>query len=64
MSALPFAPNWISCPGSSISDRMKELNISDADMAEKLNITLEDINRLIAGLEKITIEKANRISAG
>lgn len=62
MSNLPFAPDWISHPGLSISDRMEELKISEIEMAEKLDVTLEEINSLMAGFGRITPERASRIS--
>lgn len=44
-----FDPDWVSPPGDTIADILKEKNWSEADLAKWLSWSLPDVKRLIQG---------------
>src|SRR4051812_41448339 len=57
-----FEPNWASFPGETISDVLREKNISIESFTKKMNCTTGYIQGLLSGQEKITTEIAARLA--
>jgi HTH-type transcriptional regulator/antitoxin HigA len=56
-----FTPTWISPPGETIADLIKEEGWSQADLARRLGYTLKDLGLLIDGKAPITEETALKL---
>lgn len=57
-----FNPNWVSAPGETISDILKERGWSVTDLACKLNQTTSFCEDLLKGKEEITDNLAERLA--
>ena len=62
MTSTPFCPNWISPPGDTILDALKERSISPERFAELMGCSIEDVHALLFGHSTITISMARRLS--
>jgi plasmid maintenance system antidote protein VapI/Zn-dependent peptidase ImmA (M78 family) len=60
-STSNFQPNWVSPPGDTISDILKERNISHEDFAKSMGESFEFITELIHGVIPITQNIADKI---
>lgn len=57
-----FRPDWISAPGDSINQILKQRDISISEFAHDLGESVDKVNDLIKGHAKITPEIAQRLS--
>ena len=56
-----FCPDWASSPGDTISDILRERNISKFEFAKQLGQTPEDTTNLLEGRAAITIALARQL---
>jgi HTH-type transcriptional regulator/antitoxin HigA len=56
-----FRPNWISPPGDTINDLLRERGIALAEFADRMGQTLERVTELVQGRSTITIRVARRL---
>ena len=56
-----FRPDWVSPPGDTIADLMKERGWSQAELARRLGLSPKRLNRLIKGKVLLTDETALRL---
>jgi plasmid maintenance system antidote protein VapI/Zn-dependent peptidase ImmA (M78 family) len=61
MKNKPFRPDWISAPGDSINEILKERNITFSDFAMQINESVEMLNDLIEGRAEITPQMAQKL---
>jgi plasmid maintenance system antidote protein VapI len=61
MATKEFYPNWASAPGDTISDILRERDITEKDFAEQIGYTLEETNDLLEGRSTITLAKARQL---
>jgi HTH-type transcriptional regulator/antitoxin HigA len=61
-SEMGFQPNWFAPPGATISALLEERDISIESLAGIANKTLDDVSRLICGVEPLTTEWAQILS--
>jgi plasmid maintenance system antidote protein VapI len=57
-----FKPDWKSSPGDTINDILEERRWSLLSFAQKMRMSLDDVNRLIDGSIPITPWVADRLS--
>ncbi|MDR1423071.1 MAG: helix-turn-helix domain-containing protein [Azoarcus sp.] len=57
----PFAPDWVSPPGDSISDIAEERGWTQAELARRLGYTEKHVSQLINGKVPLTIDAAQRL---
>jgi HTH-type transcriptional regulator/antitoxin HigA len=62
MAANEFCPNWISAPGDTIMDILRERNLSTSDLASRLEQSDSQISELLEGRSTITIGLARRLN--
>ncbi len=58
-----FQPDWVSPPGETIAEILEQRNLSPTTFAERIGRTSEEIQGLIRGDEKITIETARKLES-
>ena len=58
----PFLPDWVSAPGETIADIMKERQISQENLAQGLSINPECVRELLAGRVIIDEVLAHRLA--
>jgi HTH-type transcriptional regulator / antitoxin HigA len=58
-----FHPDWISAPGDTIRDILKQRRISEAEFARKLGTSAEEIHKLLLGREAITSALAEKLGS-
>jgi HTH-type transcriptional regulator/antitoxin HigA len=58
-----FRPEWVSAPGDSIGDILRQRFLSEREFAHKLGATAEQVQDLLAGREPITPALAERLQA-
>lgn len=58
MSDHDFQPEWMSAPGATIAEILRERRLTPAKFAEIADISQERVRRLLSGREAITIEIA------
>lgn len=63
MSAETFNPDWASPPGSTIAAILKERSLSAADLADRTEQNVEDVQALLDGRAVITLALARRLSS-
>jgi len=51
-----YKPDYVSCPGETIKDILKERGVTKKEFAKTINLPLEIINKLIKGKLIITPE--------
>ena len=56
-----FSPNWISAPGDTITDILKERDLSVAEFSKKVGYSPEDTVAVLEGRVAISIELAERL---
>jgi plasmid maintenance system antidote protein VapI len=56
-----FRPNWTSSPGDTITDILRERELSESDFALLIGLSLEDVRSLLQGRLTITIGLARRL---
>ena len=59
--SAPFAPDWISHPGESISDIIEERCWSQTELAQRLGYTEKHISLLLNGKAALTMDAAVRL---
>lgn len=57
-----YNPDWVSPPGDTIRDILKEKNIPLYKLAQDLNRSPEQLVNLLLGFSEITIPLANKLS--
>jgi HTH-type transcriptional regulator/antitoxin HigA len=56
-----FAPDWVSPPGDTIADVLKERGWTQAELARRLGYTEKHVRQLINGKVAITEDTASRL---
>lgn len=56
-NAQPVAP-WVSPPGATIADMLEEANLTQVDLAKRLQVTAKHVNQLISGAAPISDDVA------
>jgi len=56
-----FSPDWASAPGDTITDILRERNLSEIEFARQLGQSLEDVKSLLQGRATITLDVARRL---
>jgi HTH-type transcriptional regulator / antitoxin HigA len=54
----PYIPDEPSAPGEALRDRLKELAMSQADLAARSNLSTKHVNQIVQGVAPITHETA------
>ena len=62
MSTAGFQPDWLSAPGDTIAEALRERDLSNQDFAHALSLSNEEFENLVAGRQTITIGLARRLS--
>lgn len=62
-SVQEFRPDWASAPGDTITDILRERNISKAEFAKRIGHTSEAVEDLLQGRATITIAVARRLES-
>ncbi|MDJ0676424.1 MAG: HigA family addiction module antitoxin [Calothrix sp. MO_167.B42] len=57
----PFTPDWVSPPGDTIADLLKERDWTQADLAKRLGYKTQHISQLINGKAPINQETALKL---
>jgi HTH-type transcriptional regulator / antitoxin HigA len=57
----PFSPDWVSPPGDTISDLLKERDWTQVQLAKRLGYTPKHVSLLIQGKVSITEKVALRL---
>jgi len=55
---IPYLPDEASAPGEALRDRLKELEMSQADLAARSNLSTKHVNQIVQGVAPITHETA------
>lgn len=58
-----FRPDWISVPGDTIADILKERNIAFHEFASQIGWSVKDVTNLILGIIEITPETAQKLQS-
>lgn len=58
---IDFQPDWVSPPGDTITDILRERNLSPEQFASQLQRTPEEVTNLLRGQTAITLEMARRL---
>jgi len=58
-----FCPDWVSAPGDTIGDALREQDISVAEFANRMGQTIEQAKSLLSGGLPITIAMARKLEA-
>jgi HTH-type transcriptional regulator/antitoxin HigA len=56
-----YAPDWVSPPGETLADILKERKITRSEFANRMGLSKKTINQLIKGKVKITIRIAYKM---
>lgn len=56
-----YAPDWVSPPGETLADILKERGITRNEFANRMGLPKKTINQLIKGKVKITIRIAYKM---
>jgi HTH-type transcriptional regulator/antitoxin HigA len=59
--SAPFAPDWVSPPGDSISDLIEERSWTQSELAQRLGYTEKHLSQLINGKVPLTLEASVRL---
>lgn len=59
--SAPFAPDWVSPPGESISDIIEERCWSQSELAQRLGYTEKHVSQLLNGKAPLTMDAAVRL---
>ena len=61
-SSLGYQPNWASAPGDTITDILREREISKEGFASSVGLSREEMNDLLQGRSTVTIGVARRLT--
>ncbi len=61
MVANEFLPNWASAPGDTITDILRERNITEVEFAQKIGYSSQDVTNLLQGRATITLAIARKL---
>lgn len=61
-SPRTFHPDWVSAPGDTIVDVLRERKLSLSELANALGQSLHEVNQLVTGRSTITIAVARKLS--
>jgi len=61
MNTQNFQPNWISSPGDTLSDILKEKHIGIEELEKKLKCSSDYLSGLLGGYSKLTLDVAKRL---
>lgn len=61
VESIGFNPDWISPPGETIGDILRQRNITEQQLAGELGASLEEVMRLIDGQARVTLDIAKRL---
>lgn len=56
-----FRPDWVSAPGDTIADILRERGLSEADLAKRLGLDHDTVSDLLQGRATVTIAIARRL---
>jgi HTH-type transcriptional regulator / antitoxin HigA len=56
-----FEPDYAVPPGATLKDTIESLDMSQAELAKRADLTVQTINRIIKGDQPITFDTANRL---
>lgn len=56
-----FTPDWVSPPGETLADILKERKITRTEFASRMSLSKKTINQLIKGKVEITIRIAYKM---
>jgi plasmid maintenance system antidote protein VapI len=56
-----YAPDWVSPPGETLADILKERKITRGEFAQRMGLPKKTINQLIKGKVEITIRIAYKM---
>lgn len=56
-----FDPDYATPPGETLEETIEALNMSQADLSRRTELTVQTINRIFKGTQPITYETANRL---
>jgi plasmid maintenance system antidote protein VapI len=56
-----YTPDWVSLPGETLSDILKERKITRTEFASRIKLPKKTINQLIKGKAKITVRIAYKM---
>jgi addiction module HigA family antidote len=56
-----YTPDWVSPPGETLSDILKERKITRTEFASRMGLPKKTINQLIKGKAEITVRTAYKI---
>ena len=62
MKEPEFNPDWVSPPGETIADLLRERGLSESDFAEKTSLTPGEVKRLLQGDLSILEPLAQRLA--
>lgn len=58
LKSYPFRPDYVSPPGDTLRDLLKELNLSQAELATRAGLSTKHVNQIMQGQAPITLETA------
>lgn len=58
LKSYPFRPDYVSPPGDTLRDLLKELNLSQAELATRAGLSTKHVNQILQGQAPITLETA------
>lgn len=56
-----YAPDWVSPPGETLADILKERKITKSEFAQRMGLPKKTINQLIKGKVEITVRIAYKM---
>ena len=56
-----YAPDWVSPPGETLADILKERKITKSEFAQRMGLPKKTINQLIKGKVEITVRIACKL---
>jgi addiction module HigA family antidote len=56
-----YTPDWVSLPGETLSDILKERKITRTEFASRMKLPKKTINQIIKGKAEITVRTAYKI---
>lgn len=60
-STTTFQPRWLSAPGETIVDLLRQRNVSDTDFASQIGRTDDQVRQLLNGTAPVTTELADKL---
>lgn len=62
-TTTPFEPDWASPPGDTILEWIEEADVGEGDLAQRLGMSAENLNRMIRGKATLSQESALRLES-